>query len=251
MESILRQDNLLRGIVEKAVGSLVQLIYPLRCPVCDDIVIPYGRKICPECVKKLKYVESPRCLKCGKKLEEAEQEYCLDCSKRQHFFVQGRALYEYGSVAGSIYRFKYGNRQEYASFYGEEVARNLGEFIHKIRPDGLIPVPLHRVRQRKRGYNQAQLLAKAISHCTGVPVYDKIVTRKRNTLPLKQLNPRERQNNLKKAFIIRGNDVKLKTILIIDDIFTTGSTIDELSRVLLAAGAEKIYFITLACGSDL
>ena len=233
------------------MGGLVQLIFPLRCPVCDDIVTPYGRRICIECVKKIKYVASPRCLKCGKQLEEAEQEYCLDCSKRRHFFVQGRSLYEYDSVASSIYRFKYGNRQEYASFYGEEVARNLGEFIHRIQPDGLIPVPLHVIRRRKRGYNQAQLLANAISRCTGVPVYDKIVMRKRNTLPQKQLNPRERQNNLKKAFIIRGNDVKLKTILIIDDIFTTGSTIDEMARVLLTAGAEKVYFITLACGSGL
>lgn len=229
--------------------TLVQLVYPLRCPVCDQIVTPYGEKICLECMKKLQYIEPPYCLKCGKKLEDEEQEFCRDCAKKTHFFLRGRALYGYDSVAKSIYRLKYGNRREYASFYGEDVARYLGEFIRRIQPDGLIPIPLHAARKRKRGYNQAKLLADAISYYTGVPVYDKIVVRIRNTVPLKKLNPVERQNNLKKAFIIRGNDVKLKTVILIDDIFTTGSTIDEVAKVLLEAGVERIYFITLACGN--
>ncbi len=229
----------------------LQLLFPLRCPVCDDIVTPFGEKICLSCLKKLKYVTPPRCLKCGKKLEEEEQEYCHDCSVRKHLFVRGRALYEYDSVAASVYRFKYGNRREYADFYGEEVARYLGDFIRQVQPDVLIPIPLHPARKRKRGYNQALLLANAISRYTGVPVCDKILLRVKNTVPLKQLNPKERQNNLKKAFQLRGNDVKLKTIILIDDIYTTGSTMDEAALVLLKEGAEQIYFITLACGAGM
>ena len=237
--------------LRKGINACIQLLFPLRCPVCDEIVTPFGEKICFDCMKKLKVITPPRCLKCGKKLEDEEQEYCHDCSAGRHEFLRGRALYEYGSIASAIYRFKYANRREYADFFGEEIARYLGEEMHRMHPDGLIPIPLHPARQRRRGYNQAQLLAKSISRYTGIPVYDKILVRVKNTVPLKKLNPRQRQNNLKKAFHIRGNDVKLKTIILVDDIYTTGSTMDAAARVFLEAGAEKIYFITLSCGSGI
>ena len=237
--------------IRKLVGYIVRLVFPLRCPVCDGIVTVFGSRICPDCRKKLKYITSPRCLKCGKQVDNGEQEYCLDCSRKEHLFVSGRALYEYESAASSIYRFKYGNRREYADFFGEEVARHLGDYIRRIGPDALIPVPLHPARRRRRGYNQAELLAKAISGYTGIAVCDKILIRTKNTAPLKRLNPRERQNNLKKAFNIRGNDVKLKTVIVVDDIYTTGSTMDAVAGVLLAAGVERIFFITLACGRGL
>ncbi len=238
-------------LIKKVYQLCLQLLFPLRCPVCDDIVTPFGEKICLDCMKKLRYVTPPRCMKCGKRLEEEEQEYCHDCSDKKHVFVRGRALYEYGSAAVSVYRFKYGNRREYADFYGEEVARYLGEFITQVQPDALIPIPLHPVRKRKRGYNQALLLANAISRYTGVPVCDKMLVRIKNTVPLKQLNPAERQNNLKKAFLMKRNDVKLKTVILIDDIYTTGSTMDEAAKALMTAGVEKVYFITLACGAGI
>jgi len=232
----------------KVLSLMIALLFPLRCPVCDDIVIPFGEKICLECIPKLRYVNQPRCYKCGKKLENAEQEYCADCMRGGHRYIRGRALYQYDSAAPGIYRFKYSNRQEYADFYGEEIAFLLKDFITSVNPDGLIPVPLHRKKLRHRGYNQAGLLAQAISRYTKIPVYDKLIKRQINTMPLKQLNPAQRQNNLKKAFNIIGNDVKLNTVIIIDDIYTTGSTIDEISSVLLEYGITKIYFITLACG---
>lgn len=229
----------------------VSLLFPLRCPVCDDIVTPFGEKICLDCMKKLCYITPPTCMRCGKKLDSEEKEFCRDCSNKAHRYVQGRALYEYRSVAPAIYRFKYKNRQEYADFFGEETARYLGDFIRKAAPDGLVPVPLHKKRQRRRGFNQSYLLAQAIGRYTGIPVYDNLLKRVKNTVPLKLLNPEERQNNLKKAFIMVGNDVKLKTIMVIDDIYTTGSTIDEAAAVLMAGGVEKVYFLTLACGAGL
>ena len=244
------------GLLRKAglmvlINYLVSLLFPLRCPVCDGIVKPFGEKICLECMKKLKYVTPPRCMRCGKKLDHAEKEYCHDCTVKVHRYIQGRALYEYRSIASGIYRFKYGNRREYADFFGEEISRYLNDFIREISPDGLVPIPLHRKKQRKRGYNQAYLLAEAIGKYTGIPVYDNLLKRVKNTVPLKSLNPEERQNNLKKAFIMVGNDVKLKTIMIIDDIYTTGSTVDEAAAVLMAGGVEKVYFLTLACGAGL
>ena len=237
--------------IRKAIRKhLLPLFFPTRCPVCDGIVTPYGEKICLGCMEKLNLLTPPWCMKCGKKLKE-EEELCEDCRRLKHEFFRGRALYEYKSAAPSIYRMKYGGRQEYAEFFGEEMGRYLGSFIRQVKPDGIIPVPLHRKRQKTRGYNQAALLAKALGEYTEVPVYDKLLLRRKNTKPLKLLNPQERQNNLKKAFIIAENDVKLKTILIVDDIYTTGSTMDEVARVLKQQGVEQVCFVTIACGAGI
>ncbi len=231
----------------KVLKQAVQLLFPLRCPVCDRIVRPYGEKICVECLGKLKLLTPPWCMKCGKKLLQ-DEELCSDCRRKEHQFIRGRALYEYGTAAPSIYRLKYAGRQEYADFFGQEMARYLRDFIQEAAPEGLIPIPLHRKRLCKRGYNQAKLLADAVSMYTGIPVHDKILARVKNTVPLKRQNVEERQNNLKRAFNITQNDVKLNTIIIVDDIYTTGSTIDEAASVLREHGVERIYFITLACG---
>lgn len=240
----------------------VELLFPLRCPVCDKIV-PRGSelkyslpKICPQCISGLKLLTQPWCMQCGRKLTE-EGEYCRDCAaghsglRKKHEFIRGRALYEYESVAASIYKMKYGGRQEYADFFGEEICKHLGDFICHVKPDGLVPIPLHAARERKRGFNQAAVLAKAVGKYSGVAVYDNLLKRVKNTVPLKLQNPKERQNNLKKAFKITQNDVKLNTIIIIDDIYTIGSTIDEAARVLRQCGVQRIYFITLACGAGI
>lgn len=232
------------------IKGLIQLLFPLRCPVCDDIVRPFGEKICTGCIKELKYLTPPWCMRCGKKLLK-DKEFCEDCEKKEHVYIRGRALYEYKAVASSIYRFKYGDRQEYAEFFGEEVVRYLGDFIKSVNPQGIIPIPLHKRRRNKRGYNQAELLAKAIGKRVEIPVYDKLLVRVKNTAPLKQQNAKERQNNLKKAFKVTQNDVKLDKVIIIDDIYTTGSTINEAAAVLKKCGVQNIYFVTLACGEGI
>lgn len=235
------------GGLRRLGDGVLQAIYPRRCPVCDDIPGQGGR-ICPECMGKLKLLTPPWCMRCGKRTEEGE-EYCRDCREKGHLFERGRALYEYESAAESIYRFKYGGRREYAEFFGEQIAAYLGDFIASVGPEAFVPVPLHRRRRARRGYNQARLLAEAVGRRTGIPVYGDLLVRVRDTVPQKKLNPSERQNNLKRAFNMRRNDVKLNRILVFDDIYTTGATIDEAARVLKEAGAERIYFITLACGA--
>ncbi len=228
----------------------MQLLFPRRCPVCDHIVQPTGEKICTECLGRLKLLTPPWCMKCGKKLA-GEGEYCADCRRKEHHFLRGRALYEYEGAALSVYRFKYGGRREYAEFFGEQAAEFLGDFVRSIRPEALIPIPLHKKRKAARGYNQAELLAREIGERLGVPVNTKILLREKNTAPLKYENPEERQNNLKRAFNIGQNDVKLKKVILIDDIYTTGSTMDEAARMLRAAGVESVYFLALACGAGI
>ncbi len=225
----------------------MQLLFPRRCPLCHEIVRPFGEKICISCWRELKYVEPPYCMKCGKNVEEGEM-YCRDCKKHSHGFLHGRALYEYPVVAGGIYRFKYGGRREYAQFFGEDLARFLGDYIRSTGAQVLIPVPLHPNRQKKRGYNQAALLARVLGEQLGIEVRSHYVHRIRDTKPMKNLTAKERQNNLKKAFIIKQNDVKLKVVMLVDDIYTTGSTMDGVTEALMAGGVEEVYFVTLACG---
>ena len=105
---------------------LLDLAFPRRCPVCDRPVKPSNAYICSECREKLVYIKEPRCRKCGKQLEKAENEYCYDCGSKRHIYDRGAALYSYGSIRLSLYRLKYGGRQEYAVFLGQDMAGRLG-----------------------------------------------------------------------------------------------------------------------------
>lgn len=233
------------------LGTLTDLIYPRRCPVCDRAVSPFGSLVCETCKEAFEYVREPYCMKCGKKLEEEETEYCHDCMRQRHLFDRGRALCSYRSISDSVYRFKYKGRQEYAAYYAACMERSLGEWIRRCRPDALIPVPIHISKRRVRGYNQAEVLAKELGRRLGIPVESNLIKRVRKTVPMKELSVHDRQNNLKRAFKICRNDVKLSTIIIIDDIYTTGSTIDAMSYELRRAGIKRVYFVTLAIGNGL
>lgn len=234
--------------IRAAADTAITLLFPRRCPVCDEPVKPWNALICEACASKFAYIEPPRCLKCGKHIGDSAKEYCDDCAAHRHLYDSGRALFSYRSVSASIARFKYKGRREYAAWYAACIADRLGDFIRSCRADALVPVPLHKSRLKKRGYNQAQALAEELSLRTGIPVRADLIERAGKTAPMKDLSAVERQNNLKKAFKIRHNDVKLNIIIIIDDIYTTGSTIDAMSREFRKAGVERIYFVTLAIG---
>lgn len=243
-----RKKNRIQGAGKRLAQMLLDLAFPRRCPVCDRPVKPSGAYICRECGDKLIYIKEPRCRKCGKQLEKAEKEYCYDCGTKRHIYDRGTALYTYGSIRLSLYRLKYGGRQEYAVFLGRDMAGRLGKEILSWRPDALVPVPLHFAREKKRGYNQAALLAAELGKQLDIPVLTDFVERIRDTRPQKELEGARRQNNLKKAFKIVQNDVKLNTIVIIDDIYTTGSTIDAVAQACMDAGVKRVYFAALAIG---
>ncbi len=228
--------------------KILDLLFPRRCAVCDGIAGRLGSAVCPVCRDKIIYIKEPCCMKCGKQLKKEEKEYCGDCEKKKHFYIQGTALYDYGSMADSVFRFKYAGRMEYALFYGKELYEKRAAWLQMLQPDVLVPVPVHPARKRKRGYNQAELIARELSKWSGIPVNTKLIRRVKRTSPLKEQSYQERQNNLKRAFKMNQNDVKLNTIVIIDDIYTTGSTIDEMARVLRASGINKVYFMALTIG---
>ena len=230
------------------MNLLIELLFPRRCPICDEPVDKVGQYICKKCQGVLRYVTTPYCMKCGKTLDDETKEYCMDCQNAEHFFRSGRALYEYEPIKTSIYRFKYEGRKEYAEFYGKELAKRFGNQIKKWKADALVPVPLYWEKEKKRGYNQALLVARALGKELNIPVNKEIIKRVRTTLPQKQLNSKERQNNLKNAFKIGKNDVKLNTVVVVDDIYTTGATMDAVAECLKRAGVGEVYCISLTIG---
>ena len=229
------------------MNLIKELLFPRRCPVCDEPV-KIGQLICPECQNAFKLLNGQICMKCGKKIDDEKNEYCHDCAKKKHYFERGRALFEYSYINRSIYRFKYSGRQEYADYYAYMIAKHLGPVILSWKPEMIIPVPLHKSKLRIRGYNQSALIAKELSKLLNIPYCEKTVIRKRKTVPMKELNGGERQINLKNAFNIGNYDVKLKKIVIVDDIYTTGCTIDEIAKILKENGAAEVYFVTLSIG---
>ena len=237
-----------RKRLEGILIILTNWLYPLRCPVCDGPVMSEA-KCCRDCRTKLKFIENHCCYKCGKPLLQEEEEYCEDCSKRAHYFRQGKAVFEYASVKASLYRFKYLGRQEDAEFHGRIMAKAMQEIIWQWAPDAIIPVPLSKEREKKRGYNQAALLARQLSSAVNIPCMEDLIERSKNTIPMKELGLWQRQINLKNAFIMHRYDVKLRRVIIIDDIYTTGSTVDAIASLLLQNGVQEIYFITLAIGT--
>lgn len=190
-------------------------------------------------------------MKCGKPLLQEEQEFCYDCTVRKHLYTSGMALWVYDSnVRRSIADFKYHSRREYSGYYIKQLLLNYREDILRVSPDALIPVPLHRSKLKERGFNQATILAEGIGEELHINVADNFLIRRKKTLPQKGLNDVDRYKNLKDAFTINldWEDMDLRKVMLIDDIYTTGSTIDACADVLISRGIKDVYFVSLSIG---
>lgn len=234
--------------------TILDLIYPVRCPVCGEIVLPKGDMICLACKKKLPYIKEPRCMKCGKPIEQEEKEYCNDCDRKLYHYDRGYAVWVYDdAMKKSIAEFKYHSKKENAKFYVAEVLRLYGEQIKDFSPDVIVPVPIHRSKLKERGYNQAELLARGIGKGLGIPVLPELLVRNKKTLPQKGLSDKERLYNLIEAFewnnkSTENNKVSFERVLLVDDIYTTGSTVEACTNVLKSNHVSEVYFIVLCIG---
>lgn len=239
--------------VKSAAGFLAEILYPRRCPVCDEVLPFRSGSICPGCFSKLSFTKSPVCKKCGKEVTGEAVEYCYDCSKRRKSFEYGIALLNYDDISKrSMARIKYHGRREYMDFYGEALARRYGKRIARMKADAIIPVPVHKKRLRERGFNQAEALARSVSaHLPEpVPVRTDILFRTRKTMPQKDLTAAERLKNLSQAFAADSSRVPpgLETVILTDDIYTTGSTAEACARALLGAGIRRVYLLNVCIG---
>lgn len=253
--------NLLKSVIPESVrqfevaDSVLDFLFPPRCPFCDCVVDGQaGRQsnaglVCSKCKQKNKLIQADFCLKCGKPVSDPLQEYCMDCRRKKHHFAQGRSLFSYqGDVRSSLYRFKNKNRREYARYYASEMAYTLGPWISGTGAQALVPVPLFPARQRERGYNQASLLAHRLSGFVGLPVAEDLVFRVKKTAPQKQLSKNQRERNLSDVFAAKRYDGMPKRVILMDDIYTTGNTVDAVAKELLKAGCTEVSVLTAAIG---
>lgn len=249
-----------REMGQRFSASVLQLLFPRVCPLCGKILNLRMNKgnpyICPECYSKLKFVSGAGCLKCSRPLSDETALYCADCSRHKRWFDQGAALLIHDQHARKIlYDLKYRNKRDHADMLAFEAAGRLSSFLELWKPEVIIPVPLHKKRLRRRGYNQAEVLSEKlsrilVSHQIRIPVDSRYLIRVRTTSAQKELSSEERERNMRGAFEIHYKEAagKYRRILLVDDIYTSGATLSECARVLKEEGAEKVFFLTFSIG---
>lgn len=237
--------------MNKFTKQLIYGVFPKSCAICDS-VIEKEKLVCDECIKKIKFVKEPKCKKCGKQLINERDEYCGDCNKNHHLFVEGVSAFEYTEeIRRAIYKFKYHNRRDYGSFFAWAIYENNKRKIEGWNPDVIVPVPIYQKRRLQRGYNQAEILAEELSEYVKIPADMRCIIRQTDTKPQKDLTAAERKRNLENAFKIVDNVVKYKKVMLVDDIYTTGSTVDACAKVLLSAGVREVYCASLSVGTGI
>lgn len=182
-------------------------------------------------------------------MDNEEAEFCESCQRKPRSYIQGFPAMNYsGPIRDSLARFKYHGMKSYGGFYAKQIMHRHGNSIKELGIEALIPVPIHRKKQLKRGYNQAEILAKELGKILDVPVDGDILIRHINTLPQNKLNDVEREINLEKAFISSDKIVKYNSVMLVDDIYTTGSTVEACTRALKTKGIKNIYYTSVCVG---
>lgn len=240
-----------KGLVKKCREELLDLIYPKTCFGCKSRISPeIEGYICKECLNKLDKLKPPFCITCGRPIDILDIDKCTDCTGYNYYFTRGYSatLYE-GLVKDCLHNFKYNSH----TYLGGTLARLMIDFaLEYIDPDkidAILPVPLHWQRFRDRGFNQSAILGKILSKETGVPFMRNGLTRTRVIKPQVELPRSERIGNVLGAFkVTNPKKFSGKHILLIDDVFTTGATLNECSRVLLDSGAKGVWVFCLARG---
>ena len=235
--------------MEIKLYDFFDFLFPKCCPVCLMPVMPKGQKIHEKCIKKLDIIKEPYCLKCGRSIRDSQKEMCSDCMRKTFMFDSGRCTFNYrSSVNKAIKSIKENGTEEFVEFMADVTVRLHKMFLENVRPEIIVPVPLHHKKEMRRGFNQSKILADAVSRRTGIPVQNALV-KIRSTADQKELGKRERENNLSGAFKADFGDNKIpKSVLLIDDIFTTGVTLSFCAKELKKSGVRYVYFLALAAG---
>ena len=216
-------------------------VFPAKCILCGD-VISGGKLICHDCSEDGLLIRGKICRYCG-----IERSRCA-CEKHRRYFERRIACvyYEKGARRG-IARLKFYRHTMLARYYGQMMAVNVCSKYDGISFDYIVPVPMHPWDKIRRGYNCAQLLAAQISKDTGVPMLTDGLYKRRHTKPQKRMNGAQRTANVLDAFSTKRADLlQDKTILLVDDVVTTGATLNECAKILRLAGARKVYAASFA-----
>jgi len=239
------------------LAHLIDLIYPPRCGVCQTFIwenraTHEGEEIgfCRDCFNAFEKVTSPLCPLCGRPFSvgSGEDHTCEPCLKKRPHYDIARAPYLYqGPLMTAIHDLKYAKKSHLARSLGPLLASYAETWLG--RDDSLLvmPVPLHPNRLRERGFNQSLLLARHVASRIGADLDYLSLRRVRHTQPQTTLTSDERRKNVRRAFGVVGHaSLKERSVLLIDDVATTGSTLSECARALKKAGVKEVYCLVLA-----
>ncbi len=232
------------------IPALLDFLFPPLCHICRSFIPDAGElHICTNCRERLPLAISPLCNICGIQFTGAGNDHiCGQCITHPPHFDCARAhlLYE-GAAREMIHSFKYQHKTHLRRPLALLALEGLTDFIVEQSPDLIVPVPLHRSRLRSRGFNQALLLGNILSDRLSIPMLPNGLAKIRQTEPQIELSAEQRRSNVKGAFTsTRPTDIAGRRILLLDDVMTTGSTVDECSKELKKTGANSILVVTIA-----
>ena len=237
---------MIADLMRQIKDGLLDLLFPPRCVGCGRL----GSWLCTACLEEIEFIRPPICPRCGRPLVELASvrhggELCRLC-QRSPLQIDGirSVVYFEGTMRQAIHRFKYANLRHLALPLGEMMSAYWEE--NPLPAEVIVPVPLHESRLRERGYNQAALLAHVLGERIGLPVSEDTLARVRETLPQVELSAQERKENVRDAFRCLDDGLAGRQVLLVDDVCTTGSTLEACSLALRQGGARSIWALTLA-----
>jgi ComF family protein len=219
--------------------GVLNLLFPPRCVSCQR----GGGWICPACHQEIEFIRPPLCPRCGQATSSPRT--CPSCRSAPLRIDGIRAVaYLEDPLRTAIHRFKYSNLRSLAPTLGKLASDYLAH--NELPIDVTVPVPLHAQRLKGRGYNQATLLAREIHAALHIPLMAKSLVRVRSTDPQVGLNAKQRTENVRGAFRCTDQDLKGRRVLLVDDVCTTGATLEACSIALQQAGARQVWGLVLA-----
>jgi ComF family protein len=231
-------------LIKASLGRALDFALPPRCSGCGAVVDEV-HSFCPDCWTTIEFLGESGCGTCGLPLEATEADTCGACLARPPRIVRTRAAVAYGDLTRSLaIQLKYGRKVA--------IARTMARYMAPLVRSGdqkpvLVPVPLHRTRLWSRGFNQSVLVARELSRRLGFPSEPMVLRRFKRTPPLKGMSPHQRRRTVAGAFrVVDRAAVAGKTVILIDDVLTTGSTAEACARALQRAGARHVELITWA-----
>lgn len=234
-------------LLKELTKPWLAFLYPPKCALCTKELTRQEKGICRHCYESRHMILDSYCHKCGKNIN-TDDEYCCDCQRKEHEFEQGHGLFPYNEIKDAVLKMKYQKQKWRAVELARLMAWLYEAEIRQWQIEAVTCVPQDFLSLGEKGYNPPAEIAAELAKQWNLPVLKQALQAHHKHKSQKKLSIPERKSNLAGVFSCK-QPIKFRKVLIIDDVYTTGATIDTCSRLLKHSGVEKVYFLTLAIGS--